>query len=105
MGIDVVDSLVGDNDGVTLADVLQPGTRVCFTGTAHAPDGRTVSRDEMTTAAAERGLVPVNSVTKTKCDVLVVAEVGTQSGKARKAKEYGHPVISAAEFFAWLGEG
>jgi len=30
-----------------------------------------------------------------------VAEVGTQSGKARKAREYGKPVISAAEFYAW----
>ena len=42
-------------------------------------------------------------MTKTRCDLLVVAEVGTQSGKARKAREYGKPVISADEFFAWVG--
>jgi hypothetical protein len=45
-------------------------------------------------------------VTKTRCEVLVTAEAGTQSGKARKAQEYGKPVFSADEFFAWLaGKG
>lgn len=102
LGIDVVDSLRGADDGATIEVALTPGTRVCFTGTVRSPDGRTMSREEMTALAADRGLVPVSSVSKTKCDVLVVAEVGTQSGKARKAKEYGHPVFSAAEFFAWL---
>ncbi|MEE6283249.1 AAA family ATPase [Georgenia sp. MJ170] len=104
LGIDVVDSLLGDDDGATIAAVLTPGTRVCFTGTVRAPDGRTMGREEMTDLAMDRGLVPVLSVTKTKCDVLVVAELGTQSRKARKAKEYGHAVFSAAEFFAWLAE-
>ncbi|MEE6288792.1 hypothetical protein V2J52_14150 [Georgenia sp. MJ173] len=44
-----------------------------------------MSREEMTGLATDCGLVPVPSVTKTKCDVLVVAEVGTQSAEARKA--------------------
>jgi ATP-dependent DNA helicase PIF1 len=36
----------------------------------------------------------------------VTAEAGTQSGKARKAQEYGKAVFSADEFFAWLaGQG
>jgi ATP-dependent DNA helicase PIF1 len=47
-------------------------------------------------------LAPVNSVTKTRCEVLVTAEAGSQSGKARKAQEFGKPVFSADEFFAWL---
>jgi hypothetical protein len=34
--------------------------------------------------------------------VLVTAEAGTQSGKARKALEYGKPVFCADDFFAWL---
>ena len=34
--------------------------------------------------------------------VLVTAEAGSQSGKARKAAEYGKPVYTAEEFFAWL---
>ncbi|QDB79592.1 AAA family ATPase [Georgenia wutianyii] len=102
LGIDVVSTLLGDDDGSAIGAVLTPGTRVCFTGTACLPDGRTLSREEMTALAEERGLVPVNTVTKKKCDVLVVAEVGTQSGKARKAKEYGHPVFSVADFLAWV---
>ncbi|MDN5759959.1 MAG: AAA family ATPase, partial [Tomitella sp.] len=82
-------------------DVLAPGARVCFTGYAFRPDGAPVSRDEMLGIAAARGLTPVNNVTKTKCDVLVTAEVGSQSGKARKAREWGKPVVSAKEFLDW----
>jgi ATP-dependent DNA helicase PIF1 len=75
---------------------------VCFTGTAEDAQGRIVDRDEMQRLAASAGLVPVPSVTKTRCEILITAEVGTQSGKARKALEWGKPVFSAAEFFAWL---
>ncbi len=82
--------------------ILAPGARICFTGTAQDPDGRVVERDEMERLATAAGLVPVKSVTKTRCDVLVTAEAGTQSGKARKALEYGKPVLCADDFFAWL---
>ena len=82
--------------------VLVPGARICFTGTAQDAAGRIVERDEMERLAQKAGLAPVKSVTKTRCEVLVTAEAGTQSGKARKAQEYGKPVFSADEFFAWL---
>jgi ATP-dependent DNA helicase PIF1 len=82
--------------------VLVPGARVCFTGTAQDASGRIVERDEMERLASRAGLAPVKSVTKTRCEVLVTAEAGTQSGKARKAQEYGKPVFSADEFFTWL---
>jgi NAD-dependent DNA ligase len=81
---------------------LVPGARICFTGTAQDTSGRIVERDEMEQLARKAGLAPVKSVTKTRCEVLVTAEAGTQSGKARKAAEYGKPVFSADEFFAWL---
>lgn len=84
-------------------ELLQPGTRICFTGEAVSADGRLWSRDQMTALAADRGLAPVATVTKTRCDVLVVAELGTQSGKARKAQEYGKPVLAAEQFFTWAG--
>jgi hypothetical protein len=93
-------ALVGDDIGA----ILVPGARVCFTGTAEDGQGRIVERDEMQRMAAAAGLVAVPSVTKTRCEVLVTAEVGSQSGKARKALEWGKPVFSAAEFFAWLAE-
>lgn len=83
-----------------LEQLLVPGARVCFTGVAEL-DGRLIDRDEAQRIAARAGLVPVANVSKTRCDVLVVAELGTQSGKARKAADYGKPVVSAADFFAW----
>jgi hypothetical protein len=46
----------------------------------------------------------VQSVTKTRCEVLVTAEAGTQSGKARKAQEYGKPVFTADEFLEWAAK-
>ncbi|MGV0741058.1 AAA family ATPase [Mycolicibacterium sp. XJ870] len=86
--------------------VLVPGARICFTGTAQNASGRILEREEMERLAAKAGLTPVKSVTKTRCEVLVTAEAGSQSGKARKAQEYGKPVFSADEFFGWLaGKG
>lgn len=81
--------------------VLVAGARICFTGTAVDGQGRVVDRDEMERLAASAGLVPVRTVTKTRCEVLVIAEAGTQSGKARKAQEYGKPVLTVDEFFRW----
>jgi hypothetical protein len=103
LGVPIVDeslesAVVGDD----IASVLVPGVRVCFTGTAEDAAGRTVDRDEMLDLAARAGLVPVPSVTKTRCEVLITAEVGSQSGKARKAREWGKPVFSAAEFLGWV---
>ena len=105
LGISVVEAFVAATTGGcgAIEEVLCRGARVCFTGTAVDAEGRIWERDQMNAAAAARGLVPVPSVTKKKCDALVVAEVGTQSGKARKAKELGKPVFSAEDFFAWLG--
>jgi NAD-dependent DNA ligase len=84
--------------------VLVPGARICFTGTVQDAGGRIIEREEMERLARKAGLAPVKSVTKTRCEVLVTAEAGTQSGKARKAQEYGKQVFSADEFFAWLAD-
>jgi len=86
--------------------ILAPGARICFTGTAQDAAGRVVERDDMERLARKAGLAPVKSVTKTRCEVLVTAEAGSQSGKARKAQEFRKPVFSADEFFVWLaGKG
>ena len=72
-----------------------------------SPEQRRTRRDASSSAgrwselAASAGLKPVKTVTKTRCEVLVTAEAGTQSGKARKASEYGKPVFTADEFLAW----
>lgn len=90
----------------TAADlVLGPGVRICFTGDAADPGGRIWSREQMHALAAEHGLRPVDTVTKTKCDALVVAELGTQSNKAKKARQYEKPVLVAEDFLAWAQAG
>lgn len=81
--------------------VLVPGARICFTGTVIGPDGREVYRGELEDMAVERGLQPVANVTKTRCDVLVTAEDGSQSNKAKNAAKWGKPVFTAREFTAW----
>ena len=85
------------------ADVLRPGVRVCFSGSALDRDGVLVSREEMEALALRRDLVPVAAVTKSRCDALVVAEPGSQSTKARAAHKWSTPVIAAADFLDWAG--
>lgn len=104
LGVAFVDSVVEAHATAqpVVGELLVPGVRVCFTGTVLSADGRALSKDELNDLASRTGLQPVNTVTKSRCDVLVVAEVGTQSGKARKARQYGTPVVTAAEFLTWV---
>jgi ATP-dependent DNA helicase PIF1 len=85
-----------------ISEVLQPGTRICFTGTATDGQGGKIDRDDLKALASSRGLEPVDTVTKTKCDVLVVAERGTQSGKARQAEKFQKLIFTVEEFTDWL---
>ncbi|HZX56783.1 MAG TPA: hypothetical protein VFE86_19000, partial [Ilumatobacteraceae bacterium] len=105
LGVEIVaESMCLECDDI--GSVLTPGVRICFTGTAQDSTGQIVERWEMEQLAESAGLKPVKSVTKTRCEVLVTAEAGSQSGKARKAQEFGKPVFSADDFFAWLaGKG
>lgn len=99
----LVDSRLGEGPQEHDLDaLLQPGTRVCFTGTVLDAAGRPVGREEMEQMAQQRGLTPVANVTKTRCDVLVCAEAGTQSNKARKAAAWGKPIVLADAFLAWV---
>ena len=79
-------------------EALEPGQRVCFTGTAVGPDGRPRSRADLETIARDLGLEPVAGVTKRGCDLVVAADTSSSSGKARKARDYGIAVIDVAEF-------
>jgi len=103
LGVEIVAESTRFDDDID--SVLTPGVRICFTGTAQDSAGRTVEREQMEQLAESAGLKPVKSVTKTRCEVLVTAEAGTQSGKARKAQEYGKPVFTADEFLAWVSSG
>jgi len=75
-----------------------PGTRICFTGSALTSDGRPMSRGRLEIMAAEAGYQPVGGVTKKGCDLLVAADPVSMSGKARKARSWGIPILDAATF-------
>ena len=66
------------------------GGSVCFTGTAN--------KARLESMARGAGLEPVRSVTKKRCDLLVAADVATSSSKARNARKWDIPIMSAQEF-------
>ena len=76
LGVEIVsESVCLECDDI--GEVLAPGTRICFTGTAQDGAGRIVERWEMEQLAVSAGLTPVQSVSKTRCEVLVTAEAGS----------------------------
>lgn len=86
-------------------DSLSVGKRVCFTGEAFGFSGNTIQRSDLEALAAKVGLHPVKDVTKKGCDILVAADEATMSGKAKKAKEWGIPVISVEKFVTYCTFG
>ena len=86
-------------------DSLTVGKRVCFTGEAFGFSGSTIQRLDLEALAAKVGLHPVKDVTKKGCDILVAADEATMSGKAKKAKEWGIPVISVEKFVTYCTFG
>ena len=84
---------------------LSVGKRVCFTGEASGFGGSTISREDLESLSAKVGLHPVRDVTKKGCDILVAADTSTMSGKAKKAKEWGIPVISVDDFIKYCTFG
>ena len=75
---------------------LEYGMKVCFTGSAMV-DGAKMNRMELETLAVLARLKPVYSVTK-KCDLLVAADVASQSSKAKTARRYGIQIMSIQQF-------
>jgi DNA polymerase-3 subunit epsilon len=89
------------NDVRQAPSKLEQGWQVCFTGTA-VIDGVAVPREEIEETAAFAGLQPIQGVTK-KCNLLVCADPASMSGKAKKARVYGIPIMSFEEFVSALG--
>lgn len=76
---------------------LAPGDLVVFTGEMSLP------RDVWCDRAREAGLVPHGNVTK-KVALVVAADPDSLSGKARKAADYGIPIVTEHAFTRMLGE-
>ena len=93
--LNVRDVPVPDVTSTPTADTVAEGARICFTGTPN--------KARLEGMAERAGFKPVHSVTKKGCDVLVAADVTTASGKARKARKYGIPIMPAHEFVQRFG--
>ena len=79
------------------------GKRVCFTGESICSQGgETITRERAAALVEAVGMEIADSVTK-KLDILVVADTHTQSGKARKAQQYGKRIIHEPVFWRMLG--
>ena len=79
------------------------GKQVCFTGECQCTlKGRTITREMAAELATHARMVVVESVTK-KLDLLVVADPLTQSGKAKKARQYGIRIMHEPVFWRTLG--
>ena len=100
--LDINDVTIPQVTDLPTAEGLEKGMRVCFTGTATV-GGKAFDRSALEHMTAIAGLIPVRSVTKKNCDLLVAADVVTDSGKARKARAYDIPLISVADFVNLLG--
>ncbi len=77
---------------------FKKGQRICFTGTAVDGDGNHLERSALENMAAAAGLQPVNGVSRKSCDLLVAADVTSSSGKAKKARDLGIPILGISEF-------
>ena len=79
------------------------GRQVCFTGESQCRlRGETITREMAIELATRRGMSVAESVTK-KLDLLVVSDPLTQSGKAKKARQYGIRIMHEPVFWRAVG--
>ncbi|MGP9782642.1 AAA family ATPase [Glutamicibacter sp. AOP12-B1-11] len=79
-------------------EIAVAGAGICFTGSARDLQGKPISRTALEDIAVAHGMVPQANVTKSKCRMLVSAETGTQSGKAKSAQKFGIPIFSVDQY-------
>lgn len=80
------------------------GMSVCFSGDINVSiNNKNYTRKEIEQLAINSGLELKSGVSK-KLDLLVVADTQTQSGKARKARDYGIRIISGSDFLNKLNK-
>lgn len=73
---------------------IDPGISVVFTG-----EHLTIERSTLVAHAQQLGMSVANGMSK-KIDLLVAADPDSNSGKAKKARQYGIPVLGAETFAA-----
>ncbi|MCY4176521.1 MAG: exonuclease domain-containing protein [Acidimicrobiaceae bacterium] len=90
------DALAVDVHDAFSVDSLTPGTKICFTGSA-VIDGKPIARPELEQMARGAGLEVSNYVSR-RCGLVVAADPMSRSGKARRARELGLPVVAVSDF-------
>lgn len=95
--LEVHDVAIPKQSFVSPVNTIRQGTRICFSG------GASGSKDRLMAIAERAGFVPVLSVTKKGCDLLVAADVATSSSKAKSARKWGIPILSAQDFVERCG--
>lgn len=79
------------------------GLSVCFTGELQGQiAGKRISREMAENLAANASLTVVDTVTKS-CDLLVLADPNSQSGKAKKARALGVRIVHESVFWKYIG--
>ena len=100
--LDVEDVTIPDVSKLPVIGNLREGMRVCFTG-QEISKGVKISRSELEKLTAQAGMQPVSSVTQKGCDLLVAADISSNSGKARKARLYNIAVMGMRDFLKEIG--
>lgn len=82
---------------------LVSGMRVCLTGEpARGEEHERLGKAALRKMLGNSGLVEAKSVSIKGCDLVVAFNSSSMSGKAKRARELGKPVLGAAEFVARL---
>jgi len=74
---------------------------VCFTGDISV-NGQFLTHEDLEEMARAAGWHVASGVTKKKCSLLVADDVGSQSGKAHKARQFGIDIVNGDQFVALL---
>jgi DNA polymerase-3 subunit epsilon len=91
------------NTSVKVNIVSMTGLSVCFTGELLGSiEGQRITRQMAQEFATRAGLIVRNGVTM-DLDLLVVVDPNTQSGKAKKARQYGSRIMAEAAFWHAIG--
>ena len=76
---------------------------MCFTGAiTDTINGQPITRQMAEMLATNAGLIVATGVTK-RLGILVLADPESESGKARKAREYGTRLLAPSTFWGMIG--
>ena len=86
------------------AEGIPVGGRICFTGSV-VIGSEAMDREKLHAIARRAGFRCVSNVSKSGCDFVVAGDTSSMSGKAKSARTWGVPIISASYFLERFGTG